>query len=351
MKKILGIVLSAVLLMGCCTTAYANVEVDTFKPYINGYDDGTVKPDGLIQRNEIAKILSVITGEETENNLYEINDVPKDNWCYEHIYKMVTLGIMDLDNIEIKSGTLSTNKIISAIYNGTNISITPQNFVNKTPEIDALGNSNEIYSFVASITSACNKMASETGVNVMESGDNFLSIDVNLLDKNQFTPFTVATFLYILENGGYKVDYVKIANQLGVKVSEINSFDINKADNSISGNFRPDDKLTRTELAVALYRIMDGSKSQGYSKNAFDDMENLTTEQKIAINYLVEKGIVKGKEDGLFHPTDNISRAEVVVMINRAFGDKLQSDTGVSIPVDLAGHWSEKEFVRALVKK
>lgn len=351
MKKIISLVICIVLCMSLASICFASQPVGEFEPYINGYNDGSVRPNGEIQRCEIAKILAIITNSYIDDGMYKINDVPKDNWAYKYIYGIVSYGIMDVDNVKIKSGEISPNKLIHAIYVNTNISETPTNLIGKSDYIDTLPNKDEIYAFVAAINKSANNLASLTGENIMnESGfkiDKFDGCDMN---SPTYNVFTVGLFLNILKYGNYDISYDKIAADLGCSIEELSGDDIIKnADSEISANFRPNDKLTRIELAKSLYKILDGSYAQVYYNNAFSDITNLSDDDKIAINYLNEHGIIKGKSDGMFHPNDTITRAEVVVMINRAFGDKLKSKPLTrEIPWDLKGHWAEQEFIKAM---
>lgn len=78
--------------------------------------------------------------------------------------------------------------------------------------------------------------------------------------------------------------------------------------------FRPDDPVTRGEMAVILDRLM---KYQKKSENAFSDLEqDFYTDSILKAN---ASGIING--DGKkVRPADNISREEAAVMLGRALG-------------------------------
>lgn len=81
------------------------------------------------------------------------------------------------------------------------------------------------------------------------------------------------------------------------------------------GLFRPDDSITRGEMAIIIQRIMQYKES---SQNTFSDLESdkWYTEPVLKAN---AAGVILGYED-LVRPTDTISREEAIVMICRAFG-------------------------------
>ena len=80
------------------------------------------------------------------------------------------------------------------------------------------------------------------------------------------------------------------------------------------GLFRPDDPITRGEMAVIIDRIMQFTTA---ADNTFSDLdEDFYTDAILKCN---EAGIING--DGtLVRPTANITREEAVVMLGRAFG-------------------------------
>lgn len=82
------------------------------------------------------------------------------------------------------------------------------------------------------------------------------------------------------------------------------------------------DNLTRAEAAVALVRAAGLEPERG---NAFSDVPR-NHWANAYINAIAKAGIVKGKGPGRFAPNDNITRAELAVMVSRAF--KLKKDSG-----------------------
>ncbi|MCY9657914.1 S-layer homology domain-containing protein, partial [Paenibacillus anseongense] len=79
--------------------------------------------------------------------------------------------------------------------------------------------------------------------------------------------------------------------------------------------FRPDQPVTRAELAAMIVRTL-GIKSSG-DDASFKDM-NTKEWYNNAVNAAVKAGIITGYEDGTFRPEQTITRQEMAVMMSRA---------------------------------
>ncbi|BFT69885.1 S-layer homology domain-containing protein [Paenibacillus sp. P36] len=79
--------------------------------------------------------------------------------------------------------------------------------------------------------------------------------------------------------------------------------------------FRPDQPVTRAELAAMIVRTL-GIKSSG-DDAPFKDM-NTKEWYNNAVNAAVKAAIITGYEDGTFRPEQTITRQEMAVMMNRA---------------------------------
>lgn len=83
------------------------------------------------------------------------------------------------------------------------------------------------------------------------------------------------------------------------------------------GNFRPSDSVTRAEMAAIISRWLglevteDGTSFTDVSSNhwAF-----------LAIEQVKQAGIMNGYNDGTFKPSNALTRAEAVTIINRIIG-------------------------------
>ncbi|MBQ7820970.1 MAG: S-layer homology domain-containing protein [Clostridia bacterium] len=80
--------------------------------------------------------------------------------------------------------------------------------------------------------------------------------------------------------------------------------------------FRPDDNITREELADMLYRYAKNTgKNVELAELTFTDAASIAN--KDAVAYCVNAGIIKGYDDNTFKPSNSATRAEVATMIQR----------------------------------
>lgn len=85
------------------------------------------------------------------------------------------------------------------------------------------------------------------------------------------------------------------------------------------GEFRPDQRITRQEMATMLYRY---SKLKGYdltqgSYAGFPDAANVQIYAKDAMNWAVGQGLIKGLGNGMLVPQDPLARAQAAVLLHR----------------------------------
>jgi hypothetical protein len=89
------------------------------------------------------------------------------------------------------------------------------------------------------------------------------------------------------------------------------------------GSFRPDQTITREEMAVLLSRVQDlqtGSQpksNQPVPGTAFNDGNQIGEYAKDAVQKLSGAGIIQGGDNGEFRPKDSTSRAEALTMLER----------------------------------
>ena len=82
--------------------------------------------------------------------------------------------------------------------------------------------------------------------------------------------------------------------------------------------FRPDDNITREELADMLYRYAKKTgKNTELAEISFADTDKITASMVDAIAYCVKAGILKGYDNNTVNPTGSATRAEVATMIVR----------------------------------
>lgn len=83
--------------------------------------------------------------------------------------------------------------------------------------------------------------------------------------------------------------------------------------------FEPNARITRAQLSAMLSRILDYPLNDTMESPFYDVQKGHWAYEDIL--KLSSKGIIKGKEDGGFHPNDFISRAQMAAMVNRASED------------------------------
>jgi len=158
------------------------------------------------------------------------------------------------------------------------------------------------------------------------------------------------------------------------------TYDDNNMGYTAAIKYDEEHKLTRKELAWALYCIQgaknyvrSSSATEGFSdwtsatygKTYIDianELYNGNTDKALAhydrenlyfnaCMYFFDAGIIKGYSDGSFKPENPVTRAEAVMMINRAFAGMLTYNTNGVAPADTKGHWAEAEIAKVMVKK
>lgn len=97
-------------------------------------------------------------------------------------------------------------------------------------------------------------------------------------------------------------------------------------------------------LSAALCLSLSAPAFAAKQPTSFTDAKDIQHWEAVAT--LTQLGIIEGKEDGAFHPTDTITRAECAKLITRIFrsGEEyVPWETAVTgfFP-DISGHWAEK---------
>ncbi|MDR2712658.1 MAG: S-layer homology domain-containing protein, partial [Clostridiales bacterium] len=108
------------------------------------------------------------------------------------------------------------------------------------------------------------------------------------------------------------------------------------------GTVRPDIGITRAEVAMIFWRLLKTSAKNDDVGNSFRDVKDGVWYTQ-AINYLAMMGILEGYPDGSFKPNQKITRAEFTAIVAR-FDDLL---TGTAAPFkDVPqNHWAYKYIV------
>jgi hypothetical protein len=111
------------------------------------------------------------------------------------------------------------------------------------------------------------------------------------------------------------------------------------------GSIRPDDDITREEVAAVFYRLLTGESRRAYRK-ATTDFPDVADDRWSAMNVgtVQNARIVTGYPDGTFQPEQTITRAEFATIATRF--DALPEDASHNFS-DIGGHWAEQYIAAA----
>ena len=84
-----------------------------------------------------------------------------------------------------------------------------------------------------------------------------------------------------------------------------------------AGDFRPGNSITRAEISMILFRLLDSAEKYAPKTNNFSDVSTGWYAQ--AVSYLASRNIVTGYPDGTFRPNAPITRAELTAIVSRFF--------------------------------
>lgn len=109
------------------------------------------------------------------------------------------------------------------------------------------------------------------------------------------------------------------------------------------GDVRPNNNITREEIAVIFYRLLTPAAKEEYASTDVSMFSDIQADywSSAQVATLAKMGIIKGYEDGTFKPFDHITRAEFATMACR-FAEL--EDAGSAGFEDIKGHWAEKNI-------
>lgn len=108
------------------------------------------------------------------------------------------------------------------------------------------------------------------------------------------------------------------------------------------GTFRPDQPMTRAQIAQVLSRYLQYEQPTDDFQSAFADVDGHWA--ALAIAAMHEQGVVGGyveQGQAVFKPERHLTRAEAVTMLARTAGLEAASSDYSSELADIAGHWAE----------
>ncbi len=111
------------------------------------------------------------------------------------------------------------------------------------------------------------------------------------------------------------------------------------------GTVRPENNITREEVATIFYRLLREKEliEIATDENSFTDVAKERWSNK-AISTLAKGGYITGYEDGTFGPQKPITRAEFATMATRYANLTQNGEITFS---DVSGHWAEEDIYKA----
>lgn len=116
------------------------------------------------------------------------------------------------------------------------------------------------------------------------------------------------------------------------------------------GSIKPNDNITRAEMAVIVVKAVSLEPAKEINLD-FKDKDEIPNWAAGYIQTAVDSGIITGYEDNTFKPSKNLTREEMVVLIIKAFGIEIEEDLTppTFTDVDEIGSWA-LNFVAKSVK-
>jgi hypothetical protein len=110
--------------------------------------------------------------------------------------------------------------------------------------------------------------------------------------------------------------------------------------------FRPNNTLTRAQAAIMIVRAA-GISTDGVS-SSFTDVPPTHAAYKF-ISAAYQAGIINGYSDGTFKPNANVTRAQIAIMVQRAFN--VQASGIVMSFTDVPEGYAPKKFIETLASQ
>ena len=158
-----------------------------------------------------------------------------------------------------------------------------------------------------------------------------------ITDESNIKGHVKADYTDVAEGAWYE-SYIGFFQQLGY---------LDTIETDYGATISPTQNITRGEFAELLYMVSSlGNKISTMKLKYFTDVSSDHKYAK-AINYAVATGVVNGYEDGTFKPENNITRAEVVTMVNRMLGRTPNGADGAVSFSDIGTHWAKGQILAA----
>lgn len=91
-----------------------------------------------------------------------------------------------------------------------------------------------------------------------------------------------------------------------------------------SGFFRPNESITRQEVALIISKLLNIEKPTENMFEKYDDYKKLDESIEAAMNICITQGIITGYSDNTIRLQSNITRAEAIIVLERLLGKQIR---------------------------
>lgn len=175
---------------------------------------------------------------------------------------------------------------------------------------------------------------------VTGTGDNNFDPEDGVT-REQFCKMLVLTFNAALSESGKQTFSDVETGRWSYPYIEVCSEFLTGYTNPFGGlpAFHPEEYATREDIAVALVRMMgltdNDVQNKNYATQNFSDGMSISPSLMSYVSLACERGLINGYPDGTFAPSRGITRAETVVLLNRA---TKQAVTTINAELDLSAN-------------
>ncbi|MGI6588123.1 MAG: S-layer homology domain-containing protein [Peptococcia bacterium] len=152
-------------------------------------------------------------------------------------------------------------------------------------------------------------------------------------------PITRAEFCALI-NRVFGYNRISFLNFSDVPAGKWYSKEIGKAvaagylSNYAGGEIRPNDEITRQEVAVILTKILSLKNVQVDRLYRFKDLGDLSFKDSLAINTVVNNNYMKGYPNRMLQPARGMTRAEALTILDRVVGSLYDRPGTYGLPYD-----------------
>ncbi|MHC1723508.1 MAG: S-layer homology domain-containing protein [Aminipila sp.] len=214
---------------------------------------------------------------------------------------------------------------------------------NADTTIQIIGNGNTVsFTDLSGYSWASDAISSFTSRGIIEGDGNGKFNPGNKVTREQFAKMLVLTFNAPLKNTTQPTFSDVPASRWSNTYVETSKDFLTGYSNPFGGmpTFHPGETATREDIAVALVRMMGLTDKDAQDVNSasykFSDAGSISSSLLGYVSIAAERNLISGYSDGTFRPQQGISKAEAVVLLNRATKQavtSLNSDLNVTAKV------------------